>query len=142
MKLLPCPFCGQSAKLSKLSGNWNACCISGDDVDGKMEPCGIVLFGNWDESKESVGARWNRRKPLPPPPSADAPVETEGGVDKEMLDWLEAASREHRGHTISTLAPGEWPYWYYSVPGGGGKTLREAILAAMADGKGEGSDNG
>ena len=80
-ELLPCPFCGQPGKLSKASGNWNAYCISGDDVEGKMKPCGIVLFGNWDETKESVATRWNDREP---PPSASAHGEVADGATEAL----------------------------------------------------------
>lgn len=39
---------------------WNAYCVSGMDGSSNMG-CGIVLYGNFNESKVSLRARWNQR---------------------------------------------------------------------------------
>jgi Lar family restriction alleviation protein len=55
--LLPCPFCGSSAKLRKLvtiSDMYDACC--------ENRNCGVSVMTKGGKSKEQVIEIWNTRK--------------------------------------------------------------------------------
>lgn len=107
-ELLPCPFCGASARPL---GSYLVAC----------ENMSCRLYDTGFSRKE-----WNRRAQQPATPAQPE--------DARMLDWL--SHEGHRIITFRSIAPAIKPDWSWTIETlqigcAQGKTLRSAIRAAM-----------
>ena len=57
-KLSACPLCGSASHImSPVHGIWNVACGSRES----LKTCGLVLFGNSNDSKADMIRKWNAR---------------------------------------------------------------------------------